>query len=48
MNFEPFKEVAKKIALLYERFAGWLFYVLKVTDDPFLLDPIYKAAFPKG
>ncbi|MCM1543766.1 MAG: hypothetical protein NC110_00545 [Ruminococcus sp.] len=48
MNFDNFKTVGKQLALFIERVYGWLFYVLKVTDDPFLLDPIYNAAFPHG
>lgn len=48
MNFDNFKDVTKSMIVFFERLYGWLFYVLKITEDPFLFDPIYDAAFPNG
>ena len=48
MNYRNFADVVKQILFFFERTFGWLFFVREETEDPFLLVPIYNAAFPHG
>ncbi len=48
MNWGNYLQLVKDAVFSYLRAVGWLFYVMKLTDDPYLLDQIYDSIFPEG